>query len=309
MKNKQEKLISDKLKSDGFFVIKNFLKKNDVDKKFLIYLKKKEKFVDGVIHGIDDKFYEKINYKISQLASNLVSDNLRISDKNFCYFSIKIKKSKNKKPKLIKPFNVFKDPKVLPGGILNWHIDHYTYYFHKDHKNYLICYLPILKPSKNHSNVALIPYNVLKKNDFYTFNKIKHRGAVRFRKVEHDTKPWFDLRFKKKTKVGNWYALDDYLDHIDGWKVNFDLEKKKIVPKLNLNDLLIMRADVIHKTNDALTDRIAIRCDILPDNANYEQSFIGFLKICVRYFFETDKAKYNLKRYIKNFIYRFIKYD
>ena len=42
MKSKQEKLISSKLKSDGFFVIKNFLKKNDVDKKFLTYLKKKK---------------------------------------------------------------------------------------------------------------------------------------------------------------------------------------------------------------------------------------------------------------------------
>ena len=307
MKSKQEKLISSKLKSDGFFVIKNFLKKNDVDKNFLTYLKKKEKFVDGVIHGIDDKFYEKINYKISKLASNLVSKNLEISDKKFCYFSIKIKKSKNNKPKLIKPFNVFKDPKVLPGGILNWHIDHYTYYFHKDHKNYLICYLPILKPNKNHSNVALIPYYILKKNDFNTFNKIKHRGAVRFRKVEKDTKPWFDLRFKKNTEVGNWYALDDYLDHVNGWKVNFDLEKNKVVPKLDLYDLLVMRADVIHKTNDALTDRIAIRCDILPKKANYEQSFIGFLNICLKYFFETNKAKYNLKRYIKNFFYKYIR--
>jgi len=306
MKNKQEKLISSKLKSDGFFVIKNFLKQNDLDQKFLIYLKKKEKFVDGVIHGIEDKFYKKINYKISQLASSLVSKNLEISDKNFCYFSIKIKKSKNQKPKLIKPFNIFKDPKVLPGGVLNWHIDHYTYYFHKDHKNYLICYLPILKPSKNYSNVALIPYNVLKKNDLGTFNKIKHRGAVRFRKVEKDTKPWFDLRFKKKTKVGYWFALDDYHDHIDGWKVNFDLEKNKVVPKLNLYDLLVMRADVIHKTNDALSDRIAIRCDILPNKAYYEQSFVGFLNICFKYFFETNKAKYNLKRYIKNYIYKFI---
>ena len=307
MKSKEEKIISNKLKIDGFFVIKNFLKRNDVDQKFLTYLKQKEKFVDGVIHGIDNKFYNKINYKISDLASKLISKNLKISDKKFCYFSIRIKKTKNQKPKLIKPFNIFKDPKVLPGGILNWHIDHFTYYFHKDHKNYLICYLPIFKPNKYHSNVALIPYDVLKKNDLNTFNKIKYRGAVRFRKVEKDTKPWFDLRFKKNTKVGNWYALDDYLDHVDGWKLKFDLEKKKVVPKLNLYDLLIMRADVIHKTNDALTDRIAIRCDLLPEKTNYEQSFIGFLQICLRYFFETKKAKYNLKRYIKNYIYKFIK--
>ena len=305
----QEIEVTKKLKSKGYFVIKNFLKKKDLDDNFLNYLKKKDKFVDGVIHGIDNKFYIRINEKISQLASVIQSKNIQISNKKFCYFSIKIKKTKNKKPKLLKPFNVYKDPKVLPGGILNWHIDHYTYYFHKDHKNYLICYLPILKPNKNYSNVALIPYDTLKKRDQNTFKKIKHRGAVRFRKVEKDTKPWFDLRFKKNTKIGNWYALDDYLDKVDGWKLNLNLEKNKVVPKLNLYDLLIMRADVIHKTNDAVTDRIAIRCDILPNKAIYEQSFFGFLTICFKYFFETNKAKYNLKRYINNYILKFIKND
>ncbi len=302
MKNLKENLISNKLRSDGFFVIKNFLKSEDINQNFVNYIKKKKKFVDGVVHGIDEKFYDKIDNKISHLASALENENLKINKKKFCYFSIKIKKSKGKKSKLIKPFNIYKDPKVLPGGILNWHIDHYTYYFHKDHKNYLICYLPIFKPSKKHSNVALIPYNVLKKKDPNTFKKIKHRGAVRFRQVEKDTKAWFDLRFKKNTKIGNWYALDDYIDDVDGWKLNMNLEKNKLVPKLNLYDLLIMRADVIHKTNDAATDRIAIRCDILPKKAKYEQSFIGFLNICLKYFFETNKAKYNLKRYIKNYV-------
>jgi hypothetical protein len=304
----KKKLISNKLRNEGYVVIKDFLKRKDLDDNFLNYLKKKDKFVDGVIHGIDDKFYKKINNKINFLVSSIRSKDLKISDNKFCYFSIKIKKSINKKPKLIKPFNIFKDPKVLPGGVLNWHIDHYTYYFHKDHKNYLICYLPIFKPSKNYSNVALIPYNILKKKDLKTFNRIKHRGAIRFRKVESDTKPWFDLRFKKKTKVGNWFALDDYLDDVDGWKMNLDLEKNKVVPKLNLYDLLVMRADVIHKTNDAITNRIAIRCDILPEKAIYEQSFIGFINICLKYFFETSKAKYNLKRYIKNYINKALKY-
>ena len=126
---KQANLISNKLKSNGYYVIKNFFKKKRFRSKFFKIFKKKRKFVDGVIHGIDEKFYSNINNKISNLSSNLISKNLEISNDKFCYFSIKIKKSKNKKSKLIKPFNIYKDPKVLPGGILNWHIDHYTYYF------------------------------------------------------------------------------------------------------------------------------------------------------------------------------------
>ena len=62
---------------------------------------------------------------------------------------------------------------MLLGGVLNWHIDHYTLYFNKDHKNYLICYMPISKSSPKYSNVAIIPYNVLKKLDVNTYKKLK----------------------------------------------------------------------------------------------------------------------------------------
>ena len=296
------KSISKNLNQKGYFIIKNFLNKSDIDQSIINYLRKKEKFVDGVIHGIDKKFYVNINKKIREISKKLNNKNLNISDKKFCYASIKIKKTNNEKSKLLKPFNIYKDPKISPGGVLNWHIDHFTYYFHNDHKNYLICYMPILKSHSKYSNVALIPYDVLKKEDWYTFKKIQDRGAARFRKVEKDTKPWFDMRFNKNTKIGDWYVLDDYNDSSQGWKMKFDLESKKIVPQLNLYDLLIMKADVIHKTNDAKIDRIAIRCDILPNNSFYEQSFLGFLNICCKYFFQTKKSKYNLKRYIKNFI-------
>lgn len=295
-------LIKKNLNKKGFFIVKNFLSSSDLDKKFTNYLYKKEKFVDGVIHGLNTKFYININKKIKKISQGLNNKDLNISSNKFCYASIRIKKTTNPKVKLIKPFNIYKDPKVSPGGVLNWHIDHFTYYFHNDHKNYLICYMPILKSDPKYSNVAIVPYDVLKKEDINTFKKIKDRGAVRFRKVEKDTKPWFDLRFNQPTKINVWYALDDYEDNSQGWKMKIDLEKKKIVPKLNLNDLLIMKADVIHKTNDAKIDRIAIRCDILPKNSFYEQSFMGFFIICLKYFFQTKKAQYNLKRYIRNFL-------
>ena len=299
--NKNE--ITRHLNTKGYIVIKDFINNSDISVNFLNYIKKKDKFVDGVIHGLDKKYYARIDKKIKILAKLLKSKNLNISDKKFGYTSIRIKKTKNTKSKLIKPFNFHKDPKVMPGGVLNWHIDHFMYYFHEDYKNYLICYIPILKSNSLYSNVAIIPYDKLKKFDLYSYNKIKNRGAVRFRKVENDTKPWFDLRFKKPTNVGDWYALDDHSDITDGWRVRADLEKIKVVPKLDLNDLLIMKPDIIHKTNDAKIDRIAIRCDILPKNSFYEQSFLGFLKICLSYFFRTKKSRYNLKRYIKSYIF------
>ena len=61
--NHDIELIQNNLNKKGFFVLKNFLSSSDLDKKFINYLNKKEKFVDGVIHGLDTKFYVNINKK------------------------------------------------------------------------------------------------------------------------------------------------------------------------------------------------------------------------------------------------------
>ena len=84
------------LNKKGYFVVKDFLKNSDIDKSFLTHLKKKEKFVDGVIHGIDDKYYNKINKKIKEIAKKLHNKNLNISDDKFCYACIRINKQKKK---------------------------------------------------------------------------------------------------------------------------------------------------------------------------------------------------------------------
>ena len=90
--NNYNKLISKNLNQKGYFVIKNFLNKSDIDQSMISYLKKKEKFVDGVIHGIDREFYLKIDKKIKKISKRLRHRNLNISDNKFCYASIKIKK-------------------------------------------------------------------------------------------------------------------------------------------------------------------------------------------------------------------------
>ena len=125
--NKNE--ITRHLNTKGYIVIKDFINNTDISVNFLNYIKKKDKFVDGVVHGLDKKYYSKIDKKIKILAKLLKSKNLNISDKKFGYTSIRIKKTKNTKSKLIKPFNFHKDPKVMPGGVLNWHIDHFMYWF------------------------------------------------------------------------------------------------------------------------------------------------------------------------------------
>ena len=68
------KKISKNINTKGFFIIKNFINSSDIDSKFLNHVKNKEKFVDGVIHGLDDKYYTNINTKIKNIITHLIKD-------------------------------------------------------------------------------------------------------------------------------------------------------------------------------------------------------------------------------------------
>jgi hypothetical protein len=163
----------------------------------------------------------------------------------------------------------------------------------------LICYMPVVKPSKELANLAIIPRDILEALDPQLHTRIRGRGAMRFRCVEADTIGWFELRFPaERLQVGDWFAIDDYDDATMGWKIGFDLEQHKVVPELHEGDLLIMRADVIHRTNDAGTDRISIRCDALPLHAAKLNTRLGMLKLTLRYPFMGAKRRYNLKKWL-----------
>ena len=160
-------------------------------------------------------------------------------------------------------------------------------------------YLPILK-NRNFSNLA-VPLDVLKKT-LKHLKESKQRG-IKIQKSRSDTITWFEQRFKNKIKVGEWYAIDDYYENA-GWKLKLNLEMNKVVPKLRKNDLLIMRADVIHKNNDAKIERLSLRCDAIPKNYIIPSSWLGFWKFFFLFPFLKPKVKYNMKKYIDEFLIR-----
>jgi len=171
---------------------------------------------------------------------------------------------------------------------------------HVDHKNWLICYMPVVKPSKELTNLAIIPTHVVKALDPALQRSIEGRGAMRFRCVEADTIDWFKMRFPgQELNVGDWFAIDDYDDSTMGWKIDIDLEKEKVVPDLATHDLLIMRADVIHRTNDAGSDRISIRCDAVPFHAPKLDTWLGLLGLTLRFPFLGEKRRYNLSNWLR----------
>lgn len=287
--------LSEHLLEKGYVVIPNFLSANDISPEMLEWLREAQKFKDGVIQGIPERFIAPAKGKIAGLIPPLAKAiGINIHPTSNAYSAIRLNQAQGD-PTLRTPFDINRDPKISPGGVLNWHLDHYSYYLGGDHTNYFICYLPVKKPDVQNCNVAVVPYDTLKRLDPNTYSKTQHRGALRFRCVETGTKPWFEMRFPREAiEVGQWYAIDDYYPS-PGWKMNIDLEKEMVIPELAERDLLIMRADLIHRTQNAKTDRISIRCDAIPANAKNLNSWRNLIAMYLHLPLDYPKVRYNRK--------------
>jgi hypothetical protein len=293
--------VGSELSTHGFAIIPNFVTSSDVSADFIDWLSTAKKFNDGVVTDIPDEFMvdikQKIQANLPQIAEKIGAS---INTARNSYCAIRLKKVENEGATLRQPFDIHRDPKTSEGGVLNWHLDHFSYYLYQDHTNWLICYIPVLKSDPELANLAVIPNQVLAALDPYTFEKTQGRGAMRFRCVESDTIEWFKLRFAgEKLDIGDWFAIDDFDDSTMGWKLSIDLEKHKVVPQLSPFDLLVMKADVIHKTNDAKINRISIRCDAIPKRAINLDSWLGILKIISSLPFVSRKHRYNLLSWLK----------
>lgn len=293
--------IVDDLQTRGFSTVPGFLSGEDVGDELRTFLASAPKFADGVINDIPGEMMSGVRKRIESLVpavANLMQ--LSISRNVFQYCAIRIQQSSGE-PVLRKPFSLHRDPKIAPGGALNWHLDHFSYYLHGDHKNWLICYMPVVKPSVQLTNLAIIPSDVLEAGDPDLAEQIRGRGAMRFRRVDPDTLEWFAMRFSgAPIAVGDWFAIDDFDDATMGWKIKIDLEQRKVVPMLAEDDLLIMRADVIHRTNDAGCNRISIRCDAIPLHARRFDTLPGLLRLSTSLCFAGEKRRYNLRSWVRS---------
>ena len=121
-----------------------------------------------------------------------------------------------------------------------WHQDHESYYLTQNHYHYLNLYMPIIKPDLSKSNLCIIPFDRLKTKSPTIYNRLVNKGATHYQ-IEKD-----------KTII--------YNDN-DGGKLgvlDYSIEDIAEIPYLNAGDLLLIRGDVIHRTQDAETLRTAL---------------------------------------------------
>jgi hypothetical protein len=118
-----------------------------------------------------------------------------------------------------------------------WHQDHESFFIYQQHRDYLNFYVPIVKPERSRSNVCVVPFDRIDANAGR--DRVVGSGACRFFPQGSTTRVCVD-------ESGEEYVLP------------VDIERLKVTPELEPGDLLLMRGDVIHRTQDASTDRVAI---------------------------------------------------
>jgi Phytanoyl-CoA dioxygenase (PhyH) len=126
-----------------------------------------------------------------------------------------------------------------------WHQDHEMYYTWQSCLNQLNFWIPLIKPDPDQSGMDFIPHDVLKERcpDLYD-RYIVGKGAKRI-------VPGYD-----NTSI----IADDETG--DNYPVSFDLNELAVTPEISVGDLVILRPDTFHKTQDTNTPRVAfsVRC-------------------------------------------------
>jgi hypothetical protein len=121
---------------------------------------------------------------------------------------------------------------------LSWHTDHKSYYAVQDHYHYLNFWMPIVKPVRDKSGLAVVPMDKLEEAAPDAYRAVLRRGAA---SVKDGI-----LRYEDDDRIRQMACPTELVDRI--------AEAPDVVP----GDLIVARTDVLHKTQDADTVRVAL---------------------------------------------------
>ena len=127
---------------------------------------------------------------------------------------------------------------VSQGINFGFHQDHECYWMNQDVYHYLNYYIPVVKPAREKSNLHVIPFDRMPAE---MRDQLIGQGATRFIPTigEHGA---FSNDSTGSIRCHSPLNLDDLI----------------ATPELAAGDLLLMRGDMLHKTQDTSTDRVAL---------------------------------------------------
>lgn len=122
----------------------------------------------------------------------------------------------------------------------SWHQDFEV--LAQDLDNYLNLYVPITKPRLDKTNLTLVPFDSLADVAPDAHGELRYGFGNVFELIDAD---------RRQYRVTNLCSNSERT-------VEVALEDAAVTPELNAGDLLMLRADVIHRTQDSETNRLAV---------------------------------------------------
>jgi hypothetical protein len=121
----------------------------------------------------------------------------------------------------------------------SWHQDHESYFMFQDHYDQLNFWIPLHKPRRDRSGMCVLDLEDLREKHPEAWQQSVRAGARHY-----ETGP-------EQTNV-----RDDSDDR--HWTWPFSIEPHARAPEIEAGDLLLIRGDMIHRTQDTDTPRIAV---------------------------------------------------
>jgi len=178
------------------------------------------------------------------------------------------------RPDFLVPLGMFLNTQFIN---FDWHQDHESYYFWQHHYDCVNFYMPLVKPEKNQTGVSMVPMDALSTMIPNHINDIIGKGAKTF-----------------KISKGNTQVIDDINGNETVW--NFDINNLSVSPELSAGDLLLLRGDIIHKTQDLNTSRLAISLRCFNSNAIISKKELLHGGRVKQRFIENNSGMYKLLR-------------
>jgi hypothetical protein len=121
----------------------------------------------------------------------------------------------------------------------SWHQDHESYFVFQEHYHYLNFWIPVIKPDAARSNLSLVPFDALLTRSKAAHDRLHGGGASHALNASGQTVLLLDERGERLP-------------------VGFDLDEIGVSPEVAPGDLVLLRGDVLHRTQDNDTPRVAV---------------------------------------------------
>ena len=255
------------LETKGYLIIRQFLSPEEIERSIVLYETAK-------INNEDDTI-KILSYKNATVFKGPTPDFIQTKINEILE---KVTRLTNLNVNFIFPKQTYFDNSYVQ---LYWHCDHDSYYKFQDSYNFLNFWMPIIKTDGDKSGLDIIPYDSLM--PFLSpvaKERLIGKGAKSFKIKDNKT-------IMQDDSIGDVITLD------------INIESVKLTPTLLPGDLLLLRGDVIHKTQDNLTTRVGISTRTC--NGDYMLSKEVFYDQCPkkRGIIKNDSPGYQL--YLDNF--------